>query len=1321
MKITIMKTLKQKLAILLSASMILTGMVPAYAAATENIMITETVHAEENAIMEEAAEFESAAEFAESPETAVEGDSETGGGTEEPSPCRALVSPVGTADDSADASGTLLGEVTGGYLVYNASTGEFDEMPIPEDAIPLTSGMKNWGATATESWYVLNANVSISGRIQVEGSVNLILKDDCKLTVPQGIRVRKGTSLHIYAGEKGTGSLYISGPEYTNSGIGGDGGNGRSNPDEQCGDITIDGGIIEARGGENGAGIGTGAILSPACHENNGSVTINGGHVRAIGCESGAGIGGGDRNNSGRITINGGYVEAYVNSYRTYPANAAGIGGGYQGISNTIRITGGTIVAAGGGFSAGIGGGYQGGTETIHISGGSIRATAGKDGAAAIGSAVINKGGTVNISGGSIYAEAFYESGRNGAVIGGGTNYTGGGCKVNISGGRIDAITHMGVGKAMGNGTVTIIPDGKLIYAQKESGISYDGSPFSETTVLKDFGREVHIRELEKYEITWEYDGSRDVTQATEGELPKHDNPVKTGYAFRCWIPEVTPAAGDATYYAVFDKIAEGNVSVSFDTNGGSWINPQIIASGTNAIRPDNPEKKGFRFEDWYSDPVLTQKYSFASPVRENIVLYAKWTPESYTVSFDANYEGGIAQPASKSVVYHSPYGTMAVCEREGYHFDGWYTESAGGVYVASTSECSIAEDHTLYAHWIEKPKAQHIVSFNTNGGSYIDAQKITDGECAARPQADPTKTGYSFDDWYADAEFKNKFDFTIPVTSPSTVYARWNVNSYTINWLGGLKGDTLITSTREEYNSYPAFPKEEEGKLEIEGYVFSGWDPEFEPVTQDTSYRAVYMQKDPEYCFVTVRVTTGQNTNSIVRRIKKGNSIGPLSRPEYRFDGWYDNISFEGKPSATYGPVYSDTTIFARYIPKQFLISWMDGEVTLATEMCAYDTRPEYKGAPEKLQKEGYVFTGWTPEIVPVREAASYKAVFVSKSEGQCIVSFDSCGGTPVSAKRLNTGEKATPPEPEPERTGYHFDGWYRDRAYTLPFDFDEPVRQDLILFAKWIPKDYVITWNVDGRKKEELYSFGVMPDYGSVPVKDGFVFTGWDPALRPVEGETSYTAQFSELDKEKLIVDFNTLGGSHIAAQKLAFGDKAARPAAAPSRTDYAFTGWFEDAGGTKAFDFDKPVTTDITVYAGWKYTGSGHSSGGGGGTSVRKTGAPAGSVEGTWTYHAVTNTWTFNAGGIDYANCWAYVFNPHASGNQPAASWFYFDANGVMLTGWQWIRGNDGVFRCYYLNPVPDNTLGACFMGPGTTPDGFMVDANGAWTVNGIVQTR
>lgn len=58
--------------------------------------------------------------------------------------------------------------------------------------------------------------------------------------------------------------------------------------------------------------------------------------------------------------------------------------------------------------------------------------------------------------------------------------------------------------------------------------------------------------------------------------------------------------------------------------------------------------------------------------------------------------------------------------------------------------------------------------------------------------------------------------------------------------------------------------------------------------------------------------------------------------------------------------------------------------------------------------------------------------------------------------------------------------------------------------------------------------------------------------------------------------------------------------------------------------------------------------------------------------------------------------------------------------MLTGWNWIKDADGVTRCYLLNPVSDGSRGACYMN-GRTSDGWTVNASGAWTVNGVVQTK
>ena len=69
-------------------------------------------------------------------------------------------------------------------------------------------------------------------------------------------------------------------------------------------------------------------------------------------------------------------------------------------------------------------------------------------------------------------------------------------------------------------------------------------------------------------------------------------------------------------------------------------------------------------------------------------------------------------------------------------------------------------------------------VTFETNGGSAVEAQEVKNGEHATKP-ADPTKSGYTFDNWYADANFVTLFDFEkVTITADWTIYANWNTGS---------------------------------------------------------------------------------------------------------------------------------------------------------------------------------------------------------------------------------------------------------------------------------------------------------------------------------------------------------------------------------------------------------------------------------------------------------------------------------------------------------------------------------------------------------------
>ena len=104
------------------------------------------------------------------------------------------------------------------------------------------------------------------------------------------------------------------------------------------------------------------------------------------------------------------------------------------------------------------------------------------------------------------------------------------------------------------------------------------------------------------------------------------------------------------------------------------------------------------------------------------------------------------------------------------------------------------------------------------------------------------------------------------------------------------------------------------------------------------------------------------------------------------------------------------------------------------------------------------------------------------------------------------------------------------------------------------------------------------------------------------------------------------------------------------------------------------------------------------------------------GTWNNPVSNGRWTLDANGVwhyttnaSFCNTWGYIVNPYATSGHNSADWFYFDAYGNMLTGWQLIGG-----KWYYLNPFQNGTgtLGACLIGPGKTPDGLTIDENGAW---------
>ena len=127
---------------------------------------------------------------------------------------------------------------------------------------------------------------------------------------------------------------------------------------------------------------------------------------------------------------------------------------------------------------------------------------------------------------------------------------------------------------------------------------------------------------------------------------------------------------------------------------------------------------------------------------------------------------------------------------------------------------------------------AKHTVSFDTNGGSAVDAQKILRGQKAAEPTA-CEKAGYNFAGWYKDASV---YDFTSPVLDDFTLRAAWTANQYTITF--DTDGGSAIEPITQDYGTTITAPADPTKN----GYTFAGWTPEI-PATMPAENLTVTAQ----------------------------------------------------------------------------------------------------------------------------------------------------------------------------------------------------------------------------------------------------------------------------------------------------------------------------------------------------------------------------------------------------------------------------------------------------------------------------------------------
>lgn len=178
--------------------------------------------------------------------------------------------------------------------------------------------------------------------------------------------------------------------------------------------------------------------------------------------------------------------------------------------------------------------------------------------------------------------------------------------------------------------------------------------------------------------------------------------------------------------------------------------------------------KKGYTLAGWYTDDKLQTKWDFSSPVKDDMVLYAKWTPVTYRIYYALN--GGEAVDNPKSYTISTPTITLKNPTRKNYIFAGWYSDSNFKTKVTTLPKGSTGV-RKYYAKWIRVYK----IYYALNGGGAVDNPKSYTFSTPTITLKNPTRKGYLFAGWYSDSNFKTKAT-KIPKGSTGIrkYYAKW-------------------------------------------------------------------------------------------------------------------------------------------------------------------------------------------------------------------------------------------------------------------------------------------------------------------------------------------------------------------------------------------------------------------------------------------------------------------------------------------------------------------------------------------------------------------
>jgi len=755
-------------------------------------------------------------------------------------------------------------------------------------------------------------------------------------------------------------------------------------------------------------------------------------------------------------------------------------------------------------------------------------------------------------------------------------------------------------------------------------------TPTFGTPTLRTNGYTVAITNFDS-NYTWSVASSAGSATISNGSI------IVSGANFSTSVSETVTAtrSGYVTGISIFTATTLAGLTATYNGNGNTGgAVPSDTATyqteGTVVLLGNSGslQKPGYTFSGWNLNSGNTgQLYQPGNSyilANAGVNFYAKWVATPYHVIYNLTEAsaGTVPTDSANYTIGTSANirGNSGSLQRIGYVFAGW-TDNAnrtGRIYVSGDTYTVQTNDLYFYAAWTPNTYA---ITFNANGATGTpsktsDSYTVDSATVQVATIGTMAKTGYNFGGW-GKQSVGDLITDTFTVTSNTTLYAQWNIASFTRTYnLDGGTGSVPAPAAinyLQQFNLAPStgFTK----TVGSDAYAFVSWSgpsgtynpgQSYTMPASDLTFTATWTRiYNVKYSF-----SGGSVTNAIADQQKVVNETITVtstvpSRSGYDFIGWVD----QSGESTTAGSLYTvrdgHYLLYAQWSAIPYTVTF-DGAGGSPIPTQSPKTIGQSFAVGAAPTKVGHDFKGWSDGTNTYAPGAPYvtqarNIIFTAQWQAQTyVVTYDLNGGSGSAGGKYSYTYGTSAyllPTTGFSLTDYNFGGWATSPTGPSVGTTFAP-SSNITLYAMWNIAIYRLSFDAQGGNSDSSTAKVTIGQALTLPSasRSGYTLQGWSTQQSGgsiTAGGASFTPAsdgtlYAQWALQVFTVSYNGNGGtSDTPTATMTNGSTTPLILPSASRSNYVFSGWYSSAVGGYLIGLagaNYLPTSTVSIYAHW-----------------------------------------------------------------------------------------------------------------------------------------